>query len=117
MRHGFNLSDTGMRNALYGSQVMWEFAGIDMGEEVAPDEKTILKFRHFPASSRMWSALLQLDQIKGQVACGAGITCGEVRIRMTVIGYRGLYNNNASHLFDARALLNPVLANRRLLQT
>lgn len=42
----FNLSDPAAEEALYDSQAMRTFVGIDLGREPAPDETTILKFRH-----------------------------------------------------------------------
>jgi len=46
MQHWYNLSDPAMEEALYDSRAMREFAGIDLGNEAAPDESTILQFRH-----------------------------------------------------------------------
>ena len=46
MQHGFNLSDPAMEDALYDSAALRRFAGIDLGNERAPDETTICKFRH-----------------------------------------------------------------------
>ena len=60
MQHWFNLSDPGMEEALYDSRVMRDFAGIDLGEEPAPDESTILKFRHLLEANNMGAELLQL---------------------------------------------------------
>jgi IS5 family transposase len=59
MQHWFNLSDPGMEEALYDSRVMRDFAGIDLGEEPAPDESTILKFRHLLEAKNMGAELLQ----------------------------------------------------------
>jgi IS5 family transposase len=60
MQHWFNLSDPGMEEALYDSRVMRDFAGIDLGEDPAPDESTILKFRHLLEAKNMGAELLQL---------------------------------------------------------
>ena len=60
MQHWFNLSDPGMEEALYDSRVMRDFAGIDLGEEPAPDESTILKFRHLLEAKNMGAELLRL---------------------------------------------------------
>ncbi len=40
------LSDPGVEDALYESPVLRRFAGIDLGRTPAPDETTILHFRH-----------------------------------------------------------------------
>jgi IS5 family transposase len=46
MQHWFNLSDPGAEDALYDSESMRRFAGIELAEDVIPDESTILRFRH-----------------------------------------------------------------------
>jgi IS5 family transposase len=42
----FGLSDEGIEDAVYDSQAIRKFVGIDICYESAPDETTILKFRH-----------------------------------------------------------------------
>jgi IS5 family transposase len=46
LQHWFNLSDPAVEEALYDSEAMRRFVGIDLGQERAPDETTICKFRH-----------------------------------------------------------------------
>jgi IS5 family transposase len=46
LAHWFNLSDPALEEALYDSQAMREFVGIDLGREPVPDETTVCKFRH-----------------------------------------------------------------------
>lgn len=46
MQQWFNLSDPGMEDALYDSESMRRFSGIELGRDPVPDETTILKFRH-----------------------------------------------------------------------
>jgi transposase, IS5 family len=46
LQQWFNLSDPGVEDALQDSLAMRGFAGIDLGREPAPDETTVLKFRH-----------------------------------------------------------------------
>jgi len=46
LQHWFSLSDPAVEEALYDSRAMRRFVGIDLGREPAPDETTILKFRH-----------------------------------------------------------------------
>lgn len=45
LQQWFNLSDPAVEEALYGSAVMQQFAGIDLGNEPVPDETTVCKFR------------------------------------------------------------------------
>ncbi len=42
----FNMSDPQAEDSLYDSAAMRNFVGIDLGNEAAPDETTICKFRH-----------------------------------------------------------------------
>jgi len=42
----FNLSDPGVEEALYESAVLRRFVGVDLGIAPAPDETTVLRFRH-----------------------------------------------------------------------
>jgi transposase, IS5 family len=46
MQQWFNLSDPAMEDALYDSESMRRFAGIELSDDVIPDETTILRFRH-----------------------------------------------------------------------
>src|ERR1700730_5073288 len=42
----FNLSDPGVEEALYESAALRRFVGVDLGIASAPDETTVLRFRH-----------------------------------------------------------------------
>src|ERR1700742_5065161 len=42
----FNLSDPGAEDLLYESAAVRRFVGVDLGVTSAPDETTILRFRH-----------------------------------------------------------------------
>jgi IS5 family transposase len=57
LQHWFNLSDPGAEDALYESAVLRRFAGVDLGCAAAPDETTILNFRH----------LLEQHQLCGKI--------------------------------------------------
>ena len=45
LQHWFNLSAPAVEEALYDSQSMRRFVGIDLGREPAPDETTMCRFR------------------------------------------------------------------------
>jgi IS5 family transposase len=57
LQHWFNLSDPGAEDALYESAVLRRFTGVDLGRAAAPDETTILNFRH----------LLEQHELCGQI--------------------------------------------------
>jgi IS5 family transposase len=44
-QHCFGLSDEGVEDAIYDSQAIRRFVGIDLAREAAPDATTLLKFR------------------------------------------------------------------------
>ncbi len=46
MQQWFNLSDPAAEDALYDSESMRRFAGIELSEDAIPDESSILGFRH-----------------------------------------------------------------------
>ena len=46
LQQWFQLSDPAMEDALYDSQSLQRFAGLELGEDAIPDESTILHFRH-----------------------------------------------------------------------
>jgi IS5 family transposase len=46
MQQWFDLSDPGVEEALYESATLRRFAGVDLGVAPAPDETTVLRFRH-----------------------------------------------------------------------
>jgi len=46
LQQWYALSDPAVEEALYDSAAMRRFVGIDLGEEGAPDETTVCKFRH-----------------------------------------------------------------------
>jgi len=46
MQQWFDLSDPGVEEAFYESATLRRFAGVDLGVAPAPDETTVLRFRH-----------------------------------------------------------------------
>ena len=53
----FNLSDEGMEDALYDSQAIRRFVGIDLSRDTAPDATTLLKFRHLLERQQLTESL------------------------------------------------------------
>lgn len=75
LQHWFNLSDPAAEEALYESPTLRGFAGIDLGAEPAPDETTILRFRHLleahDLSARIFEDVLAHLEAKGmKIATG-----------------------------------------------
>src|SRR3972149_2431815 len=46
LQQWFELSDPQAEDAIYDSESMRRFAGVELSEDVVPDETTILRFRH-----------------------------------------------------------------------
>ena len=63
LQHWFNLSDPAAEEALYDSQALRDFVGIDLGREPAPDETTICKFRHLMERHNLGDELFRLINV------------------------------------------------------
>lgn len=59
LQQWFNLSDPAMEEALYDVPLMREFAGIDIGVDVVPDESTLLRFRHLLEANDLQRAIFE----------------------------------------------------------
>ena len=57
MQNWFNLSDPAAEDALYDSESMRRFAGIELADDVVPDETTILRFRHLLEKHHLTEAI------------------------------------------------------------
>jgi IS5 family transposase len=55
----FSLSDEGVEDAIYDSQSMREFVGIDLGRESVPDATTLLKFRRLLEEHELTAKLFE----------------------------------------------------------
>ena len=53
----FGLSDEGIEDALYDSQAIRRFVGMDLAREAAPDATTLLKFRHLLEAHHLTEAI------------------------------------------------------------
>ncbi len=59
LQQWFDLSDPAAEDALYDSVSMRRFIGLDLGQEAAPDETTICRFRHLLEKNQLGEALFQ----------------------------------------------------------
>ena len=57
LQHWFNLSDPQAEDAIYDSESMRRFARVELGDDVVPDESTILRFRHLLEQQRLSEAI------------------------------------------------------------
>jgi IS5 family transposase len=55
----FNLSDPQAEDALYDSEAIRRFVGVELGDDVVPDETTILRFRHLLERHQLTAALFE----------------------------------------------------------
>ncbi|HXR89911.1 MAG TPA: IS5 family transposase [Steroidobacteraceae bacterium] len=60
MQQWFNLSDPAMEDALYDSESMRRFAGVELIDDAVPDESTILRFRHLLERHQLTQRLFEL---------------------------------------------------------
>lgn len=57
MQQWFNLSDPQAEDSLYDSESMRRFAGVELAEDVIPDETSILRFRHLLEEHKLTEAM------------------------------------------------------------
>jgi IS5 family transposase len=53
----FNLSDPAAEDALYDSESIRRFVGVDLSDDAVPDESTILRFRHLLEQHQLTAAM------------------------------------------------------------
>src|SRR5271157_4391465 len=63
LQQWFNLSDPQAEDAIYDSESMRRFARVELGEDVVPDETTILRFRHLLEKHGLAKGIF--DEIQG----------------------------------------------------
>jgi IS5 family transposase len=63
LQQWFNLSDPQAEDAIYDSESMRRFARVELGDEVVPDETTILRFRHLLEQHALTQAIF--EEIQG----------------------------------------------------
>lgn len=59
LQQWFNLSDPQAEDAIYDSEAMRRFARVELGDDVVPDETTILRFRHLLETHRLTAAIFE----------------------------------------------------------
>jgi transposase, IS5 family len=57
LQQWFNLSDPQAEDAIYDSESMRRFARVELGDDIVPDETTILRFRHLLEQHGLTSAI------------------------------------------------------------
>ena len=62
----YGLADEALEDALYDSQALRDFVGIDLSRESVPDATTLLKFRHLLQANDLTRALF--DEINAHLA-------------------------------------------------
>ena len=66
----FGLSDEGIEDALYDSQAIRRFVGIDLSRESAPDATTLVKFRHLLETHQLTESIF--NTINARPSCRSG---------------------------------------------
>jgi IS5 family transposase len=59
LQQWFDLSDPAAEDAIYDSESMRRFVGVELGDEVVPDETTILRFRHLLEKHDLTKAIFE----------------------------------------------------------
>ena len=59
LQQWFDLSDPQAEDAIYDSESMRRFARVELGDDVVPDETTILRFRHLLEKHRLTESIFE----------------------------------------------------------
>ena len=116
----FVLSDTGIEDALYDSQAIRRFVGIDLGRERAPDATTLLKLRPGKrkalSETPLGTLLERVEQAKASIRAKVEHPFHGVKnlFSQRKARYKGLSKNTAQ-LFSLFGFANLMLARRWLL--
>jgi IS5 family transposase len=62
LQQWFNLSDPQAEDSIYDSESMRRFVGVELGDDVIPDETTILRFRHLLEQQQLTEAIFAAVQ-------------------------------------------------------
>ena len=74
LQQWFNLSDPQAEDAIYDSESMRRFARVELGDEVVPDESTILRFRHLLEQHGLTQAIFDaIGGLAGRTAVVAAL--------------------------------------------
>ena len=77
LQQWFNLSDPTVEEALYDSQAMRRFVGVDLGREPVPDETTVCRFRHLLEAHDLGRPLF--DEVQRHLAAkGVKVATGTI---------------------------------------
>jgi IS5 family transposase len=92
MQQWFNLSDPGVEEAFYESATLRRFAGVDLGVAPAPEETTVLRFRHLLEKHDLGGAMLEVVNLhmeaKGiRIARREGDSPGRVRSHLVLVSF------------------------------
>jgi hypothetical protein len=85
MQQWFNLSARGVEEAYYESATLRRFAGVDLGVAPAPDETTVLRFRHLLEKHDLCGAMLEAVNLHLE-AKGIRIATGTIDVRGQRVG-------------------------------
>src|SRR6185437_13070132 len=77
LQHWFDLSDPAAEDALYDSEAMRRFVGVELVEDAIPDETTILRFRHLLEEHRLTEQLFAVVRARLE-AQGLLLTAGTI---------------------------------------
>src|SRR5450755_2102149 len=62
LQQWYGLADEALEDALYDSQALRDFVGVDLSRESVPDATTLLKFRHLLQHNDLTRAVVRGDQ-------------------------------------------------------
>jgi IS5 family transposase len=105
MQNWFNMSDPAAEDALYDSESMRRFAGIELADDVVPDETTILRFRHLLEKHHLTEAIFA--QIRSLLEHKRRLLKSATIVDATIIAAPPLVTTGARSRMNPRAARLP----------
>lgn len=83
LQQWYGLADEALEDALYDSQALRDFVGIDLSRESVPDATTLLEFRRLLLDNDLTKALF--DEINAHLAEQGLLMCAGTIVAATII--------------------------------
>jgi IS5 family transposase len=106
LQQWFNLSDPQAEDAIYDSEAMRRFARVELGDDVVPDETTILRFRHLLEQHRLTAAIF--EAVKELLTAKRLLLQSGTIVDATIIAAPSSTKNAARRARAAQSVAGPV---------
>jgi hypothetical protein len=113
LQQWFNLSDPQAEDAIYDSESMRRFAGVELSEDVVPDETGILRFRHLLEEHHLTAAIVASTIIAAPSSTKNAAHARDPEVRQTKKGHTWHFGMKLHVGTDPRGLVHSLTTTTR----